>query len=807
MKSLHIAVAAGLCMMSARAAEYFVDDDNFGKTGMTGASEALAFGTLQEGIDAATAENDIVTVLPGSYTQGGRADAKGNLARGVIETCRIVVRGKPGRRDDTVIYGERDANTGTNGPAAVRGIFIGENADGTIIKGLTINRGTSKAGVIGGGVVYENSDTAVSGVWVSDCAFVDCLAKRGGAAARINVHRCLFFDNHANEQASCGYALGKVMHCVFAGNRQTELFNYCKDTFVNCTFYYNENSFFYSGCTGVNVYNCLALRNSKEIGRDRYVNELCNYVTDRTDANTTRTSGTGNLFEQEAYQQMAPALDDFRLIEGSAALTAGKADYLSLVTLPGELENMDYAGNSLDGLTGAIAAGAVQDSGRPASGLGGFYAAVRGTDYSTNSIGYFVEKSGKRLLDGHVYTETWPVQLELSILAPGRKVWGVNHSSSYTFFPDAQNRLSVILPPSSVTAEYSWKVELAGAELKVDPSGADGAYTTLQAAVDAAAGAGSGIHTYIQAAAGEYRTGGAELNGLMSRVAVNGKYIRLVGAGRGRSFIVGAPDPATADGIGPGATRCVAMSGGVSAVEGFTLTAGCSGLAGTADGEGGGWGAGVSGSSYYRHYLIDSEITAVTGAYHAAAVNFKLLRCKVHDVAAVKRGIFYSSVINACQCERFSSPASAESADSFVNDKCLVYFSTIVGDGSNPIVQSSVKSYFSIYGNSSGVELLKGNKSRGVFFHRCGEIDNQSGTTEYRTDNPGFSDAAASDYRLREDSPAIDAFAVADIWKEAWSNVGTDYAGNPVRIRDGMGTCGCWQSDFQPPPGLRVIVR
>ena len=55
---------------AALSQTYYVDDDNFGKPGMDGSSETLAFGTIQEAVDAA-ASGSTILVLPGTYDKGG----------------------------------------------------------------------------------------------------------------------------------------------------------------------------------------------------------------------------------------------------------------------------------------------------------------------------------------------------------------------------------------------------------------------------------------------------------------------------------------------------------------------------------------------------------------------------------------------------------------------------------------------------------------------------------------------------------------------------------------------------------------
>ena len=74
------AIGVLLSVMTCAADVWYVSAANYGKAGMTGESETLAFGTIQEAVDAASA-NDIVYVLPGVYCQGDRIAWDGQKTR------------------------------------------------------------------------------------------------------------------------------------------------------------------------------------------------------------------------------------------------------------------------------------------------------------------------------------------------------------------------------------------------------------------------------------------------------------------------------------------------------------------------------------------------------------------------------------------------------------------------------------------------------------------------------------------------------------------------------------------------------
>ena len=108
-------------------------------------------------------------------------------------------------------------------------------------------------------------------------------------------------------------------------------------------------------------------------------------------------------------------------------------------------------------------------------------------------------------------------------------------------------------------------------DAEADPTSADGSaenpYVTIQAAVNAAS-AGTTIHI----AEGVYNQGGEILaDSTSSRVKIDHKVVHLIGAGRGKTVIVGVPG-AGSDGRGSGAWRCVYVDGADGTIiEGVTL--------------------------------------------------------------------------------------------------------------------------------------------------------------------------------------------------------------------------------------------
>ena len=171
-----------------------------------------------------------------------------------------------------------------------------------------------------------------------------------------------------------------------------------------------------------------------------------------------------------------------------------------------------------------------------------------------------------------------------------------------------------------------------------DPSSADGSaenpYVTIQAAVNAAS-AGTTIHI----AEGVYNQGGEILaDSTSSRVKIDHKVVHLIGAGRGKTVIVGVPG-AGSDGRGSGAWRCVYVDGADGTIiEGVTLKNGSTVNPDyTRYGSRSGGGLLVTGanSTYPQEvYVVDSEILGCKAVYGGGVKGGTLVRCFIEGCYA-----------------------------------------------------------------------------------------------------------------------------------------------------------------------------
>ena len=69
MKSMVLALCAWLSAYAAHAATWYADAANYGKSGLTGKSAELAYGTIQDAIHDAK-NGDTIYVAPGVYSNG-----------------------------------------------------------------------------------------------------------------------------------------------------------------------------------------------------------------------------------------------------------------------------------------------------------------------------------------------------------------------------------------------------------------------------------------------------------------------------------------------------------------------------------------------------------------------------------------------------------------------------------------------------------------------------------------------------------------------------------------------------------------
>ena len=748
------------------SANLFVDperpnDDGDGKT------PATAKQTIQAAVDVASA-NDVILLLPGVYSEGGREDEFGVMTRVLVTNVAVTVRGLPGHRDDTIILGAWASTTSGTGADAVRCAYV--TAENSVFEGVTFKNGataSSGTGRYGGGLSAKDQ---LMTVYAIDCRFDGCCAARGGAMGSGRAHRCLFVNNYANGDAVIGFRT-QLSHCVMTKNSGGYAFAY-GGVVANCTFADNSfSSVFGTQCSKA-VYNCLFANSGLVAGA---AVTIYNCVADNANGGSA-VDGGGNVFNATSAPIFAPARDDWRVLTGTAASTNGLASNTTKVALPSGYTRLDYNGEPVL-KEGASAVGAVQEvADAPASGRIDFNG-----DFAGDALKF----------PGYAHYPIWPTQICVTVSVPENKeLFGVSAEGAATNmrFPDRNGKFWFMPPPTNKTDALKLTPVLATAVLHADPDGTDGAYTTLQDAVDAAA-TGTKKYTVIHAAEGRYADGGAVQNGIKCRVAINNRQVRIIGAGRDKSFIVGEGDPNGADGLGAEAVRC-GSSDSLSAIQGFTFVGGCSGTETT---DNSAYASGFYGSND-KSFVLDCDFLSCTGKTYAVVYNGDYHRCRFVGCRAVSGSHFAYVRLVSCLSYDSISKENDGSSYSILQKNARTFFCTVIGQETCRNVCQYAICYCSIFDTASGYYV---DSSQGTFIgnliNNLGGNSGDSGSLYIKKD-PLFADTAARDYHIASTSPAIGPFDDSRILSAAWAHATSDLDGKPLVFTDGKVTLGCYQS-------------
>jgi hypothetical protein len=183
-------IFAVFCAIYARATDHFVSLTSPNPTAPYLNWDTAAH-VIQDAIDAAD-PGDTVIVTNGLYNTGGRVVYE-TLTNRIAITKPLTVRSVNGP-DVTIIEGHQLPDT-TNGPAAVRGVYMTNN---TTLIGFTITHGAT----------YTNTDSfydeCMGGVWCAN--FTNSV-----------LSNCVIIANAAYDQVG-GVLLGTLNNCVIAGN-------------------------------------------------------------------------------------------------------------------------------------------------------------------------------------------------------------------------------------------------------------------------------------------------------------------------------------------------------------------------------------------------------------------------------------------------------------------------------------------------------------------------------------------------------------------------------------------------------------
>lgn len=789
-----IAGVLALCLSwAAGAATVFVDVNRPDDSG-DGRSWETAKRTIQAAVNAAAA-GDTVKVRPGVYDEGyGMPSAEPDCRNRVYINKALTLESTDGA-EATHIVGAYDPDTlGTagllgNGPKAVRCVTSAQGSGArVVIRGFTLRDGASHPTAAGQSDLKPNNGGGLrcyntnDDTWLVDCVVKHCTGVRGGGLRHGKAVRTRFTGNLAVGKGGAG-CYGTFYFCVIDGNRTPSGGTCVGGVYVNCTVVNNYN------CQVVftesaRVYNTIAVQNDGQMANDAsmtFDHALVDDVrrVDNYDEATVRGASV--------FQFFAPLTGDYRLLPSAQAVGAASAANLAQVSLPAELAgDVDFAGRPFD-RTAPLHAGAIQTPApEPAGG------AIWFTSGNVSVDG--VPAVGKPY---YLYTETYPTQVLVRLCNTSDRVFTWRHRShagatllrcplpddSLWFLPPVKGRCCT---NELLTVQDTLYVDAHAAP------GGDGSaakpFDTIQKAVDAVPGSSGVRRTLIRVAEGVYDSdeGVKVVQGVRTRVAfAGGQYIRLLGAGEGRTVIKGAADPdgPAGDGRGPNAIRCVGASSGLILVQNLTLTGGYVDYIGDNGGTDtpGTCGGAVFAQNFNDFYVADCTIADSVG-FRGAIYRGTYARCRITGSAGYGGGMRYAKLM----C-------------------CVVDNMRKAGDGL-PIAHGTWANQCTVVGRSIAEELIYTEDNyTNMVVHTTKWIGSRmklpgSVAWNFQGALPSTSDALHADpqftrgdgdYMPLATSPVVGAGYFWDGYPDEYS---PDRNGNPIRFVDGRPCAGAFQT-------------
>ncbi len=276
-------------LQSTQAVDWYVATNGAGH-GTNGWANAT--NSLQGAINI-SAVNDTIWVSNGLYADGGVTNypAGSSLTNRVAIWKSITVRSKDNDPTNTIIKGAWDAPSTTNGPAAVRCVFMASNSvliGFTLTNGATLTNGT--ADLCGGGVYCPNTNPILTncvliynrargnyangygggGSWggtLRNCILSGNFSQNGGGARSSTLYNCLVISNTAGPPGSYPEGGGAysctLYNCIVQGNT-TPIYQGAAGsgcTWYNCLLIGNVASYYSGAAHNSTLYNCTVAGN------------------------------------------------------------------------------------------------------------------------------------------------------------------------------------------------------------------------------------------------------------------------------------------------------------------------------------------------------------------------------------------------------------------------------------------------------------------------------------------------------------------------------------------------------------------
>ena len=790
MNKLHSAVIAAMISFAALAdgSVLWVDKAK-GWDGDGCGSESSPYRTIQAAVNAA-ASGSTIKVKPGVYDEGGTYWNYWNSRVHIQDKVLKIV--STGGKAVTHIVG-----SGTNG--TVRCVCFW-NAKGSIVEGFTMRDGYAALSGVdpinarGGAVLGIDASMAYAKDQgcVVDCVVSNCVAVRGGAFAGATAVRCWITENSASNSGGAGRKTDFV-NCLITRNSGTDSCIYESCKVINCTVVDNVRNV----RNYLSLYNSVVLNNSSDGKADNNVG-----------ANVTSVSSITN---GSPFQFIAPLYDDFRVLKGSAAETAGDASLIDSagVTVPAGVDlYTDLFSNSIPA-SGTIAAGCIQTVVEP---QGGAMLFSSGRLYLTRGKMAY----GKDL---YAFAETYPTQFVVQAVNKGNPAIFSFVVNGVDVFPTMEDMIC-IAPPATSGVVYTNDVRNPTTRYYVNPvNGSDSAsgtsdsapFKTFKAVYDVVRAAGETPYNVVRASAGDYRDGDIWDGGITNRVVLRGR-MRVIGAGADKSVIWGAPDPSSG-GMGINGTRCVYSYASSACIQGFTIRDGY------ADGSTSGDNAIQRGGGVYMNsksystalHVTDCVITNCWAYRGGAGYSGAYERCRISDCHA-GNGVMRNVYLVSCVVDNLHGSEMTSSGNNNMFGRA--FNTTFIGRNTSEYVVC--KNLGTTYTNCivmTTKELLSGTVGAGSI---AWDIPTFTVASGFTMTNPMLADVAGGDYRpVYNDRHKV---GQADDWSPAlgagvWFDLPgfnlVDFDGKPLNLIAGKPTAGAYQWPFVilEKPGFRLIFR
>lgn len=354
------------------------------------------------------------------------------------------------------------------------------------------------------------------------------------------------------------------------------------------------------------------------------------------------------------------------------------------------------------------------------------------------------------------------------------------------------------------------------------PGTADTPFRTIQQAVDKAA-AGDTVTVlpgvYDQGTASFTASGVTSAN----RVLIERNLTLRSRDGAATTHIVGAPDPASANGMGPDAVRCIAVRGDKSAVtsvviQGFTIRDGATQTGGDSIPVRGGGVLNYQNQpgidNIEKIHVVDCVLQDCVGTRGGAAYGVAAYRCRFFRNRAQNYGAAMRQG-NAYNCLFVEN--GTLSGGTSLNVGVLAYGHRVVNCTIANNRSTSAVSQFNTSGQAcvsncvlvSNAAVHESSASKIWTSVTDGTFPEETGNVQVllaMTDNPQFLAPAAGDYRPIADAELVKKNpARADVFAGLSADTATDLLGRP-RVTDGVVLPGCYQDAVVPAGGKTTVA-